>query len=413
VAFGGGISLLALVALGQPAPAAPAASIPVRVSFDAPRGCSGINAFYNGVLSRLDRASPARDGEDGPRLRVRLTRAGGKVHGELRIVSGQGATDTRKVDGTTCDEVVEVLSLTAALALDPAARLSPGPGAPAGTAGATGNRSSATAAATGGATRSQGGNPTSAPTVATTATATTAAAVRTAAPPPAAPAPPAPVPPPEDKVPAAVEPLPSPGPAVSIAAPPGAPSRQGSLGVELGARAAVAEVVSPYASVGGALVARLTQRRRDRPERPDEPDPIDRSLGLALLYLPNDSVQSGHGVVVTWSALALTACPGWGLRRSRLVLEACALAMGGWLAASDHAVTNPRSAGRSWWSAGALLRAAIPLGAGPAPRLAVELEAGVSAPLVRRSFVTTTPERTVAETPAVSALVDLGLSIKL
>jgi hypothetical protein len=49
----------------------------------------------------------------------------GTVHGELTLIGTQGETDTRAVDGSTCDEVVGALSLTAALALDPEARATP------------------------------------------------------------------------------------------------------------------------------------------------------------------------------------------------------------------------------------------------------------------------------------------------
>ena len=51
------------------------------------------------------------------RLGVRLTRAGKKVRGELKLIEAAGEGDTRRVEGESCDAVVEVLSLTAALAL--------------------------------------------------------------------------------------------------------------------------------------------------------------------------------------------------------------------------------------------------------------------------------------------------------
>ena len=73
------------------------------------------------------------------------------------------------------------------------------------------------------------------------------------------------------------------------------------------------------------------------------------------------------------------------------------------------AVTNPRSASRSWFSGGALLRGGADLGAG----FSLELEAGVDALLLHRQFYTTTPLETVAETPPVSLLVGIGLSRRL
>jgi hypothetical protein len=137
-------------------------------------------------------------------------------------------------------------------------------------------------------------------------------------------------------------------------------------------------------------------------------DRIPRSLRLGWLYLPNDFLLPGTDVVDRWYAFTLTACPGWGLRRGALDVQACARAIGGWITATG-VVTNPRSASRSWLSAGALLRGAADLGAG----FSLELEAGVDAPLFHRQFITTTPLQTVAETPPVSLLVGIGLSRRL
>src|SRR6476646_5570678 len=113
---GGAISLLALFAAPgvTAAPAAPDVQQPFRVEFDAPAGCSEARAFSEGVLSRINRAAGARAHDAGVRLIVRLTRSKASVHGELRMIDDRGETETRKVDGTSCAEVVEVLSLTAA-----------------------------------------------------------------------------------------------------------------------------------------------------------------------------------------------------------------------------------------------------------------------------------------------------------
>jgi hypothetical protein len=66
----------------------------------------------------------------------------------------------------------------------------------------------------------------------------------------------------------------------------------------------------------------------------------------------------------------------------------------------------PSSVGRSWFSVGASLRGKARLGAG----FALELEAGASIPLAKRSFFISTPEGTVGETPTVSLIASLGLS---
>jgi hypothetical protein len=134
-----------------------------------------------------------------------------------------------------------------------------------------------------------------------------------------------------------------------------------------------------------------------------------RSVRLTLLYLPRDLLRPADEVASSWSGGALTACPGLGLRAAWLEGQACARALVGWVTATDQAVSNPRSAGRTWWGAGALLRGGAALGAD----LMLEIEAGVEAVLVERRFITTTPLHTVAETPPFSILVGLGLSRRL
>ena len=111
------IGLAAALALATPPPAPANDSIPIRVDFDAPAGCSSVDAFYAGLLTRMGRARRAAPGDAALHLGVRLTRVGTKVRGELRMMDGPGDGDTRRVDGESCDAVVEVLSLTAALAL--------------------------------------------------------------------------------------------------------------------------------------------------------------------------------------------------------------------------------------------------------------------------------------------------------
>jgi hypothetical protein len=139
-------------------------------------------------------------------------------------------------------------------------------------------------------------------------------------------------------------------------------------------------------------------------------DRIPRSLRVGWLYLPNDFLLHGSAVVDRWYAFTLTACPGWGLHEGAFDVQVCARGIGGWLTARDAAVlTNPRSASRFWLSAGALLRGGAALGAG----FALEIEAGVDAPLFHREFITTAPRAPVAETPPVSLLVGIGLSRRL
>ncbi len=390
---------------GAATPAAPAVRAPMmRVDFDAPAGCSSAEAFRRGVAARLERAA-ASDGAPPLRIHVHLTRSGEKVVGELRLSHEQAPPDTRTVEGATCDEVVDVLALTTALALQPAARAAPHP-------------SSAAAAPAPAPARSRARETPAAPPPAPRPAREAPAAVSAGAlpPPSAPPAPPtaeipgprAPPSPPAPRSPPPPPPVPAPAPPAIVVETPAPPLPRNPAGMylEVGAAAALAHVLSssigsgPGPNLGGGVMLGLSQVREDR---------IARSLRLGWLYLPNDFLLPGGDVVDRWYAFTLTGCPGWGLRHGAFDAQACARAIGGWLTATDASVTNPRSASRSWLSAGALLRGGAALGAG----FTLEVEAGVDAPLFHRQFITTTPLQTVAETPPVSLLVGIGLSRRL
>ena len=109
------------IAAGQISAAQPHEQTAVNIEFDSPSGCSSVDAFYEGVHGRTDRVRWATEGESAVQIRIRLFRAGPKIKGELRLSDQEGEKETRKVDGATCDEVVEALSLTVTLALDPSA----------------------------------------------------------------------------------------------------------------------------------------------------------------------------------------------------------------------------------------------------------------------------------------------------
>ncbi|WP_437670393.1 hypothetical protein [Sorangium sp. So ce131] len=203
----------------------------------------------------------------------------------------------------------------------------------------------------------------------------------------------APAPPPPPTTPPAPPPVPPPPPrdqAPAAPAPEAPPFR-----FELGAQALVAQVVSPYVSLGGAVVARMTQRSNSA---------LSPSFGIALVHARNDLVGAGRASV-QWTAAALTGCPLRWHVAGPVDVQPCVFAAGGWLTASGRGITDPQSASRSWWSAGALARADWAL----ATDTSLELEAGVSVPLVRRRFIITSPEETVGETPTVSPLAGLGL----
>jgi hypothetical protein len=379
-----GMGFLAWIALAA-AGGLPPALIPIRIDFDAPPACADADAFYAGVLARMNRVRRARPGEGALRLIVRLTRIGGKVHGELHIDAEGGESDTRRVDGATCEEVVQVLSLTAALAIDPSAGVGP-----------AASEKPAPAAAPPSPARPSPTAPMSPPSPA-----------------PAAPVPPAPQPPrASPAVESSASPVPpAPGEPVEPAAvvatpalpppessPPPAPPR--ASGWELGAAAVAAEIVSSSVSAGAGISVRVATTTRDG---------LTPSADLALVFMPTDFVRSGDDIGVRFTALALTGCPGWALR-GWVEVEACARGTGGLLIATDHSVNHPRSVDLAWWSAGALLRATTRLGASG---FTLELSGGVDLPVVKRRFIVTIPAGSVGQTPTVSPNISWGVTHSL
>jgi hypothetical protein len=375
----GSPSLLLLALLAQ---AGAPGVVPVRVDFEAPAGCADGDAFFRGVLARASHVRRAHPGESAVRLGVHLSRAAGRVHGELRMSSTGGESETRRVDGASCAEVVQVLALTAALAIDPMARFS-APPAP------EKQPLEATPAPSPRAPPAEPAAPGPAP-----------APPAAAAPPPIAPPPspsPAPVASPVTEPP--LEPAPPPPPPV---APPPTETvvvarspEPRTTGAAISVAAAGARVLASTASLGASLSGRYTGTVRG----------LTPSIALGFLYLAGDFFHDGDDLGLRYSALAVTVCPGWALVGA-VVVEPCARLTAGLLDATDHSVTNPRSVDRWWGTAGVLLRGAVRLGAG----LTLDLEAGVDFSFVTRHFVTTTPAQPVGETTAVSPAIALGLS---
>lgn len=336
-------------ALGAATPA-PAEPIALRVEFDAPAGCSSADAFYASVRARTDRVRRADDSEPALSLRVRLTVGAREVHGELNGVDEHGARQTRRVRGATCDEVVEALSLTAALALDPNARFQPIPVVP----------------------------PTpDAPDAAPTWDARARAEEPRREPP--------------DE------------PELDEPDEPDEPARADiDVEFELGAQVLATVVVASEIDLGGAIAGRLT--------RPGE-GIFSPSFGLQLVHVRNDLLTDpgdSPGARVRFTSVVVTACPvRWPLTPNA-DLRPCAAAAAGVLAASGRNISHPESVSRSWWSLGGTLRAQTALG----PELAIEIEAGLAVPLVRRRFVTTAPDTLVAETPVIAPSGALGVAYR-
>jgi hypothetical protein len=381
-----GIGFLALVALAQ---TAPAASVPVRIEFDAPAGCSDAEAFLTGILARSRHVHRASPGEKPVRLAIHLTRVGGRVRGELRLTEAGGGTETRRVDGASCAEVVQVLSLTAALAIDPTAELVPPPPPVAARAAPSAPARAAPSAS--------GSSPTP-PPPSEAAPATTPSPPSPPPPPAPATTPPPAAPPPEPPSPPPPPPEERPPEAVIATAPPAPPTPPPPPGPRVGASMAAARVLSSSVALGAALSGRFGAVTGGglRP-----------NLAVTFLYLPGDVFESGDNLGIRWTALALTGCPGWWLG-GRTVIEPCARVTLGLLAVIDHSISHQLPSDRWWGSAGALVHVAAPVGWG----LALDVEAGVDFPFVTRRFITTTaePNQAVGSTAAVSPTLSVGLS---
>jgi hypothetical protein len=328
------LTLLALVGLARTVRAAE--PTPIRIVFDKRAVCSNPEEFYIAIQSRNDHVRRANEGERAFGVRIRLKRIGANVRGELSVIHEQGETNPRAVEGASCADVVDALSLTAALAVDAVVA----EGAQAADASQT--------------------------------------ASETAEPKPEPPPPPVQQKP--DTAPEAVQPPPK-------------PTR---VRFGLGAQALVAEFVQPYVNVGGALVARLVI---------DTGNVFRPAFGIGFLHSQNDFVQEPGRAAVSVTAATLTACP-WRLPLGPIAgVSPCALAHGGAVTATGVEVDIPRTASRSFWTLGGLLRADLEM----SRQIAFELEFGLGAPLVERRFVTRPTLESAGKTPVVAPLASLGI----
>jgi hypothetical protein len=353
--------------LAASVPAYAAKTTPVRIALVAPEGCSSVRDFYDSVRVRTERIHLSTRPSEGLELRVVVSRAQSRFQGQLRVVDVSGHSSTRQVSGGTCEEVVRALSLTAALVVD---ELVEPPSETASPAAGSSSESGSEGAAAGAPASTQIGAQETPPTARRLTT--DAAAVASDA---------------SDANDDAS--------GVGELADPSRRTRP--IMVEAGAQALVGELVSPRVSVGGALFVDVS-----KPLAP----PFSPSLGVALAHVPAEFGQSAGDFSVRWTAVLVSACPFRFQPSETFSIQPCLSASGGWLTARGDTSETPASASRSWWSAGVLGRVSSALGGSTA----VRVELGLSVPLLRRRFITTPPEETVGESPAVSALGALGVA---
>jgi hypothetical protein len=117
--------LAAVIAWSRVAAAEPES---VRIDYAAPAGCPDPAAFVRSLRERTTHFRQAAQDEQARQFFVRVTGAASSYSGRLEILSPDGSTSVRSVDGTICEEVSEALALMTALAIDPDA-LTSGPNA--------------------------------------------------------------------------------------------------------------------------------------------------------------------------------------------------------------------------------------------------------------------------------------------
>lgn len=103
----------------------------VAVRVQAERECVDTSGFWRALAARTDKldrvgsvegdAASAR-GNDAT-IDVRVRRSRGRVIGELRVERGGHKSESRALTGASCEEITRGLSLVAALAFDPGARI--------------------------------------------------------------------------------------------------------------------------------------------------------------------------------------------------------------------------------------------------------------------------------------------------
>jgi hypothetical protein len=333
--------LLACVAWSRVA----GAQLAARVDYSASTGCPDAEAFVARIRARTSRLRSPLRGEAASEYRVQVTPSESGARGTLTVVDPSGARSSRDVEGDTCESVVDALALIAALALDPDASTAPLP-----------------------------------PIAA-------AAAAPSTPPTPSAPA---------QGVAADDRPRAT---ARDAATPPRAEHGGDSLWTGHLAATAGADLTSgltPGVLVGAALS--LEAIWRPRASRTGVEPLLDVRLGIsrAASTVPAP-VGSGR---FTWTVGRLEGCPLAAVVGSFEALP-CVRFDGGELQALGLGVDLPRpAASHPWFSLGALGR----LRWTPLAPIFLEVDAGVSASLVRDRFYFDTPYTAIYDVPALAAI---------
>jgi hypothetical protein len=298
---------------------------PIRISYDAPPSCPAASALYDAIQARTEHVRVAIADEPAIDVNVRVTRNERGFVGEVRETVNHSESSARTMDGDTCKDVVEALSLTIALSVDPNAH----------------------------------------------------APVAKPAPPPP---PPIVCPPPAE-----------PSPPVAVPTPP-------DLEIEIGLGALATEVLTSDLSAGAALSGTFARKLGENRSA---------SLGLSLFFASTGVFTTPNDYKSDFEGLALDTCPlRW--QHGSIELGPCALAMVGVFEAAGRGVSDPLTVEHGWWSAGLDFQLSVLLGQG----FVLESALGATAPLIKRRFYLSLPQHVIAETPAISPLLRVGLGFR-
>ncbi|XYH94246.1 hypothetical protein ACMHYB_41390 [Sorangium sp. So ce1128] len=92
---------------------------PIRVRLEAHAGCPSEMSFVEQVRARTPKVRTAARGERARTFTIAVVRDGALSRGRLTIEERDGSSSSRAVSGRTCDEVVSAMALVTALAIDP------------------------------------------------------------------------------------------------------------------------------------------------------------------------------------------------------------------------------------------------------------------------------------------------------
>jgi hypothetical protein len=327
----------------------------VAVEFNAPPGCSDRETFATGLRSRSNRIQIVGVNDRGWVVSVKLVPKDRGIHGELRLTDDRGESELRAVEGVDCAEVVEALSLTAALAIEQTAAL--------------GSAESSTAGPATTEPPMSGGN-TSAP-VAPSRPGTGEPPTRTAEPN------------------TLREPA-SPSIAANCAAGGTEPAATHLL-----LSAYATERVWPQTSLGFSLS--LLRTLRVTPNWASE-------LGIGVLYIPSDAIQPKSALRVGSLGAVFHACPFVWSTSSVVVLRPCAVLEWAMLTVADRTVDVSTPSNRLTPTLGALGRGGLRL----SKHFEIELQLGLLVPLVERRYQTDSPSAEVGKMKAMTWQAGVG-----